>query len=310
MKNPKPASLSSSLLARLGEARSAASPEDEAEADAQSSPSPEMQAQHEELEGCLSSEASDEDEALPVKGSEPAPTPEASEKVLPAREVRARVTLTEWAQRSSREMADLGRAPAEERSVPDVAGEGSLRARAFLFVIAAAVLGSLLGLWLGRGERPAAPSAPAANTTIQPGAQATSAIPSRDVAVAPLGPAAPRPAEGAPPPPQAAAAAPQPSPQAQPATVPPAPASALSGAYAVQLASARSEAVAAKEWTKLAQQHAALLGAVTHEIARADLAGKGTFYRLRVGGFDAASEAKDLCTALKAEGQDCLVVKR
>jgi hypothetical protein len=31
---------------------------------------------------------------------------------------------------------------------------------------------------------------------------------------------------------------------------------------------------------------------------------------LRVGNYDAASEAQVLCTALKAQGQNCLVVKR
>lgn len=306
MKTQKPASLSSSLLARLGGARPAASADVEPEAGSQTPQSPEMQVQHEELAARPSSEASDDDEAAALQAGEPTPRIETSEKSPSWREVRARVTLSEWAQRSSREMKDLGRAPAPQRSVPDAAGEGTLRARSFLFVIVAAVLGSLLGLWLGGDERPAAPSGPAAIATLQPGAQATPAIPSRDVVVAPLGPAASRPAPSGSPP-QAAAEAPRPPSQARPAT---APVAALSGAYAVQLASARSENVAAQEWAKLAQQHATLLAATTHEIVRAEIAGRGTFYRLRAGSFDTASEAQVLCTALKSVGQDCLVVKR
>lgn len=308
MKNPKPASLSSSLLARLGEARSAGSSEEEPEAGSQSPPEPVTQPQHQEIAAPLSSDGNENDEAAPEQGGEPLIQEGASEEVLPVGERRARVTLAEWAQRSSREMADLGETESRERFVPHVAKDGTLRARVFLFVIVAAVLGSLLGLWLGRGERAAPPPGPAASTS-QPTTQATSPIASRDVTVAPLGPAASRPAGAVSP--QAATEAPQAAPQAQPAPSPaPAAAATLTGAYAVQLTATRSEVAAAQEWTRLAQQHAQLLGSVSHEIVRAEVEGRGTFYRLRVGGFDAESAAQELCTSLKSENQNCLVVKR
>jgi cell division septation protein DedD len=94
-----------------------------------------------------------------------------------------------------------------------------------------------------------------------------------------------------------------------PQTAPPA-AESLAGTFAVQLLSARSEDDAAREWARLSQQHSILLSALAHEIARAEIAGRGTYFRLRVGSFDSASEAGALCTALKSQGQDCLVVKR
>jgi hypothetical protein len=166
-----------------------------------------------------------------------------------------------------------------------------------LFVIIAAVLGSLFGLWLGGNEPSAVPS-PEAITTGEPGAPATSTIPSRDVVVAPLGPAESRPPRSVAAP-QAAAGAPREATDVGAAAT----VAALSGVYAVQLAAARSEDVAAREWARLAQQHATLLASAPHEIVRVEIAERGTFYRLRAGNFDTSSEAQ-------VPGQDCLVVKR
>jgi hypothetical protein len=158
----------------------------------------------------------------------------------------------------------------------------------------------MLGLWLGTGsQRSELPKPPPLATAPEamPAAPTSRGAASRDVAVAPLGPAAPRTPENVAPPPPAGAGA-------------PAAETALTGAFAVQVVSARSRAAAESEWTRLAQKHAALLGAVPHEIARAEIEGRGTFYRLRMGNFENSSDARDLCGALKALGQDCLVVKR
>lgn len=311
MKTQKPASLSSSLLARQGEARPVPPAEGQPEEGSQPPPSPEMQAQHDELAARLTSEESMEEEPAPEQGEEGTSQLESPEVIPAAQEVRERVTLSNWAQRPSREAGAPESISAEERSEPDSTEGGTLRARGFMFVIIAAVLGSLIGLWLGKDEGPATPSVPAGSATLQPGAEVVPSATSRNIVVAPLGPAASRPTASSAPPRQTAT--PKPSTQARSAAAAPLAsdaATALTGAYAVQLASARSEEISAREWTRLAREHATLLGGIAHEIARAEIAGRGTYYRLRVGGFDAADEARNLCTALKAEGQDCLVVRR
>lgn len=301
MKTPKPASLSSSLLARQGEARPAAPGESEGESETES----EVRAQQDEIEARLSGEISREESAStaaagPAEGEagEPALGGESGEPTLSEEPEAEGVTLAEWAQRSSVEADDLSGSPADERPVPETGGESTFRVRGFLIVIVAAVLGSALGLWLGTGSRRAElPPPPAAAPEATPAAPMTRGAASRDVAVSPLGPAAPRTPENVEPRPPAGAGA-------------PASETALTGIFAVQVVSARSRAAAESEWVRLAQKHAALLGAAPHEIARAEIEGRGTFYRLRVGNFEASSDARDLCGALKALGQDCLVVKR
>ena len=39
------------------------------------------------------------------------------------------------------------------------------------------------------------------------------------------------------------------------------------------------------------------------------VSGGTTFYRLRVGPFESGSEARNICQALKARGQDCIVAR-
>ncbi len=45
-------------------------------------------------------------------------------------------------------------------------------------------------------------------------------------------------------------------------------------------------------------------------IREIDLGARGIFYRVQAGYFPDRASALELCTALKARGQDCLVVKR
>ena len=42
------------------------------------------------------------------------------------------------------------------------------------------------------------------------------------------------------------------------------------------------------------------------DIERADLGERGIFYRLRIGPFASADEARTYCEGLKTRGQDCL----
>jgi len=81
-----------------------------------------------------------------------------------------------------------------------------------------------------------------------------------------------------------------------------------SGAAGIQLAASKSRADAEKAWAKLAAKFPDLLGSRSHAIVAAEVAGKGTYYRIRATGLNPTSAA-DLCRKLKGRGQDCMVVK-
>ncbi|UJW73499.1 SPOR domain-containing protein [Rhizobium sp. SL42] len=90
------------------------------------------------------------------------------------------------------------------------------------------------------------------------------------------------------------------------ATAPAAP--AASGSYAIQIASLPSEADAQKSYRNLSGKFASVLGGQPFEIRKADIPGKGTFYRVRVGAGSKA-EAVALCEKYRAAGGSCLVSK-
>jgi cell division septation protein DedD len=81
-----------------------------------------------------------------------------------------------------------------------------------------------------------------------------------------------------------------------------------SGQFLVQMAAFRSQDAAETEWRKSAAEHPQLFRGAGKRIQRADLGAKGVFYRLRVGGFAEKSEATAFCDALKATGDNCIVV--
>ncbi len=84
-----------------------------------------------------------------------------------------------------------------------------------------------------------------------------------------------------------------------------------SGNYVVQVASLRSNAEATALWTKLgSKMDGVLTSSHTADIKRADLGAKGIYYRLRVAGLADKAAATNLCTRLKARGQDCIVTKK
>lgn len=82
------------------------------------------------------------------------------------------------------------------------------------------------------------------------------------------------------------------------------------GRYAVQIASVGSPEEAARAWAAALARHGALLAGRPHFVERAEIAGRGTFYRVRVGPLAQAGAAKALCRSLKAAGQDCYVATR
>lgn len=106
---------------------------------------------------------------------------------------------------------------------------------------------------------------------------------------------------------EAPAAAPEPAPvqAAAPAAAP-----ASGGAWLVQIMALRDEAGAKSAWAALQKKHPSLLGNHALDVERADLGDKGVYYRVRAAGFETKSAAQSTCAGLKAAGQDCLVKSR
>jgi len=105
-----------------------------------------------------------------------------------------------------------------------------------------------------------------------------------------------------------------PAPAAEtPATVATAPAAPVTpaavrgGAFVVQVGSYPSDELAAAAWSTIRGAHTDLLGTYGPDIKGVEIAGKGTWYRLRVGPFEQRADAQSLCSSLKSRGQDCLV---
>ncbi len=97
------------------------------------------------------------------------------------------------------------------------------------------------------------------------------------------------------------------SPATQPVKAAPS-AAAGAGGYAVQIASLPSEAEAKKSQASLTAKFASVIGGHSTEVKRADIAGKGTYYRVRVLA-SSKDEAADLCVKLRQVGGTCLISK-
>lgn len=108
--------------------------------------------------------------------------------------------------------------------------------------------------------------------------------------------------------PAAAEPAPEKAVAAEPAA--PAPAAASGGAYVVQIMALREEGAAKTAWATLQKKYPAILGDHALDIEKADLGDKGTFYRIRAAGFETKAAAQSACSSLKSAGQDCLVKAR
>jgi cell division septation protein DedD len=80
------------------------------------------------------------------------------------------------------------------------------------------------------------------------------------------------------------------------------------GKFKVQVGSLSSQALAEKEWKKIKRKHADSLSGVQGSIVAKSIPGKGTYYRIYLGGFDTKEEAKTLCATLSSQGVRCLVV--
>lgn len=103
--------------------------------------------------------------------------------------------------------------------------------------------------------------------------------------------------------PAPAATAPKP---ATPAPVAAAPAAA-SGAYVLQIGAFKTQAEADTAWRTYRGKHAALLTGYSPDVRQVELGEKGTWYRLRIAGFNDREVASALCDRLKADGGGCFL---
>ena len=94
----------------------------------------------------------------------------------------------------------------------------------------------------------------------------------------------------------------------QVAAVAPAAAAPAAGSWSMQIASQPSEAAAQSSYRDLAKRYSSVLGGRQASIVKAEIAGKGTFWRVRVPA-ESRSEAIRLCESYKAAGGNCFVSK-
>ncbi len=80
------------------------------------------------------------------------------------------------------------------------------------------------------------------------------------------------------------------------------------GGYFIQIASQPSAELAQKSYTNMAQKYGSVIGGRSVDIKRADIPGKGTYYRVRVQG-GSKEEAIALCGRLKSAGGSCFVTQ-
>ncbi|WP_337266828.1 SPOR domain-containing protein [Oryzifoliimicrobium ureilyticus] len=88
----------------------------------------------------------------------------------------------------------------------------------------------------------------------------------------------------------------------------PAAASAASGGYGVQIASLPSEDEAKRSYANLSNKFGSVIAGKPYEIRKVDIAGKGTYYRLRIQA-NSKDEAADICVKYRAAGGTCLISK-
>jgi hypothetical protein len=85
-------------------------------------------------------------------------------------------------------------------------------------------------------------------------------------------------------------------------------ATAAAGAWSMQIASQPSEAAAQSSYEDLARRYGNVIGGRGVNIVKAEIAGKGTFWRVRVPA-GSRNEAISLCESYKAAGGNCFVSK-
>ncbi len=93
-------------------------------------------------------------------------------------------------------------------------------------------------------------------------------------------------------------------------TAAPPPPAASDGSVMIQLGSFPNDALAASAWSKIKSSNQELLGSYSPSIKPAEIPGKGTWYRLRVGGFTDKASARGVCDQLASNGQACIIASK
>ena len=83
---------------------------------------------------------------------------------------------------------------------------------------------------------------------------------------------------------------------------------ASSGAYAIQIASQPSEEAATSSLRSLSGKYGSILAGKDYTIQRAEVPGKGTFYRVRILA-GSKEDAGKLCARYKSAGGSCFVTR-
>ena len=96
--------------------------------------------------------------------------------------------------------------------------------------------------------------------------------------------------------------------QAPAAAAPTQVASLGDGGYVIQIASLPSQADAQKSYQNLSAKFGSVIGGRGVDIKAAEIAGKGTFYRVRIPAGSKA-DAVALCEKYRSAGGTCLVAK-
>jgi len=109
------------------------------------------------------------------------------------------------------------------------------------------------------------------------------------------------------PPTETAAVTPPPAeeaskPTAQAGVLTEAPVASSTGSYFVQLGARNDEAAATAAFTTMQQKYSAVLSGYTPSVQKADIPGKGVWYRLRVGPFSSKADADKVAENLKTAG--------
>ncbi|MCO5073708.1 MAG: SPOR domain-containing protein [Rhizobiaceae bacterium] len=94
----------------------------------------------------------------------------------------------------------------------------------------------------------------------------------------------------------------------QVAAVAPSVQTAATGAWSMQIASQPSEDAAQTSYRNLSRRYASVLGGRPANIVKADIAGKGTYWRVRIPA-DSRADAIKLCESYKSAGGNCFVSK-
>jgi cell division protein FtsN len=101
---------------------------------------------------------------------------------------------------------------------------------------------------------------------------------------------------------------PAPSTPAPSTPAPNTPAPSATGGYVLQIGSYKSHDEAEASWKIYKAKHA-LAASHGDSVKQVDLGAKGTWYRLRIGGFESKDAAEAFCAKLKASGGDCILAK-